>query len=274
MLKDDLKNLLIENADSPNLYKRNLLKEYLQIYVLDFVYSHENYKDLVFYGGSCLSQCYNLPRLSEDLDFVDIEKKIVLEELARDLEKHFKEKLGLKVTAKKQKFRIYLKFPILEELGLADIKRKESDLLFLKVEVFNAFDFCGDYKIKIKPLFKYNKSLFVRIFDLETLMSTKLRAILNRKWEKTDKDGNVLISVKGRDYFDFVWYLEKGVKPNLNCIEVDNMDELKKKLLVIVENIDVRSVKLDLENFIDDKNYLQNLSLNLKEILKNGIFNL
>jgi len=273
MLKENLRNLLKENSNCSDLYKRNLLKEYLQIYVLDFIYLNEKYKDLIFYGGSCLSQCYNLPRLSEDLDFVDIKKGVNLDNLAIDLEKYFKEKNGLMVKAKRQKFRIYLKFPMLKELGLVS-GEKETDLLFLKVEVFKEFNFCNDYKIEIKPLFKSNKSLFVKIFDLPTLMSTKIRAVLNRKWEKTDKEGNTLISVKGRDYFDLMWYLEKGVKPNLNCIEINNLEKLKEKLLSIIEKIDVKSIELDLENFIDDKNYLKNLGGNIKDILRNGINNL
>ena len=109
MIKDILKDLLEENADSSNLYKRNILKEFLQIYVLDFIYSNEKYKDLVFYGGSCLSQCYDLPRLSEDLDFVDINNEVNLKKLSFDLEKYFKEKIDLDLKVKQQKFRIYLK---------------------------------------------------------------------------------------------------------------------------------------------------------------------
>ena len=67
--------------------------------------------------------CYYLPRLSEDLDFVDLKKKIDIPELAEDLERYFKKNTDLKVKAVSQKFRIYLKFPVLHELGLASISR-------------------------------------------------------------------------------------------------------------------------------------------------------
>lgn len=172
-----------------------------------------------------------------------------------------------------QKFRIYLKFPILYELGLS--KRNESNLLFLKIEIFNKFDFCNKYKIEIIPLFKFNKSMLIKTFDLSTLMSTKIRAILYRKWTKTDRKGKTLIKVKGRDYFDLMWYLEKGIKPNMNCIEnIKSKDELKENLLNIIEYIDTRSIKLDLEAFIADGEFVKNLSKNIKNILQRNIKNI
>ncbi len=271
MIKDFLKNTLRENPSSSNLYKRNLLKENLQIFVLDYIYSSKEYKDLVFYGGSCLSQCYNLPRLSEDLDFVDVLNKIDLEKLAIDLKKYFKDKTDLDPIVKLQKFRIYLRFPILKELGLSS-GEKETDLLYLKVEIFKEFNFCQKYKSEIVPLFKSGKAMFVKTFDLPTMMSTKIRAVLNRKWEKTDKSGATLISVKGRDYFDLMWYFEKKIKPNFSCIDKNKtQDEIKKELIRIVSSVDERSIALDLENFISDQNYLDNLSKNIKDILKRGI---
>jgi uncharacterized protein YkvS len=158
-------------------------------------------------------------------------------------------------------------------LGLAG--GSKSDWLHLKIEVFDGSDFCKKHKTEIRPLFKFNHSVLIRTFDLPTLMATKIRALLNRKWEKTDKQGNVLISVKGRDYFDLMWYLQKGISPNLACVkEVRDAVELKKKLLAIVEKIDTRSIVLDLENFISDRNFAKNLGKNIKDILKNEIENL
>ncbi len=261
-----LKDLLVRSDSHNNVFKRNLLKEYLQIFVLDFIYSHPEYSKLVFYGGSCLTHCFGLARLSEDLDFVDLANKISLKELASDLKDYFAKNTDLSVTATVQKFRIYLKFPILQNLGLS--REGETDLLFLKVEVFNKFNFCKTHKTEIVPLFKFNKSILIKTFDLSTLMATKIRAILNRKWEKTDKQGNVLIKVKGRDYFDLMWYLEKGIRPNIGCIEgIKNENKLKKKLLKILENIDTRSIQLDLEALVSDENFTKKLSKEIKQIL-------
>ena len=264
-----IRSILNNNFDKPISFKKNLIKEYLQVLVLNYLYSNPKYNNLVFYGGSCLSQCFGLPRLSEDLDFVDIKKKIDLKSLAKDLEVFFQKKTDLLVKTKTQKFRIYLKFPILREFKLSQIG--ESDLLFLKVEIFQEFDFCKGYQFEIKPLFRFNKSILIKTFDLPTLMSTKIGAVINRRWEKTDKDGKTLIKVKGRDYFDLMWYLDRGVKPNLDCLEIKTLELLKEKLIKIVDKIDYRSIVLDLENFISDQNFVISLGKNIKSILKNSI---
>lgn len=267
LLKPYLLKLIKESASGDKFFKRNLLKQYLQIAVLDFIYSHPRYSHLIFYGGSCLVHCYNLSRLSEDLDFVDLSKKVKMAELANDLAKYFKENTDLEVVAKPQKFRVYLKFSLLHELGLA--RKEESNQLFLKVEVFSGFDFCKKYRIDTVPLFKFNKSILIKTFDLSTLFSTKIRAVLFRRFEKTDKKGKVTIKVKGRDYFDLMWYLEKGIKPNLDCLEnIKNEGELKAALLKSVSKIDPQSIYLDLEALVDNRDYVKNLSRNIKEILK------
>lgn len=270
ILKPVLKNLLVESASNSDLFKRNLLKEYLQVIVLDFIYAHPLYSQLIFYGGSCLSQCYGLPRLSEDLDFVDEKGKIEIDALARDLENYFKVNTDLAVKAVAQKFRVYLKFSILYDLNLG--KRGETDLLFLKVEVFSRFNFCKKYKTEIRPFFRFNRSILIKTFDLPTLMVTKIRAVFFRKWEKTDKAGKTTVKVKGRDYFDLMWYLERGIKPNLDCLEnVEMAEGLKKKLLRIVSNVDARSIRLDLEPFIDNHEFVRKLSKDIKEILRREI---
>jgi len=263
---DFIKTILKEHKEGLNLFKRNLIKEYLQILILSFIYNHPKYQKLIFYGGSCLRHCFDFPRFSEDLDFVDLEKKIKLKELAKDLKIFFRKELDLEIYPKIQKFRIYLKFPILHHLKLT--KKGESNYLFVKVEIFSNFNFCKNFKIEIVPLFKFGKPFLVRTFDLPTLMATKIVAIFSRKWEKINKKGKILAKVKGRDYFDLLWYLNKKVEPNLKCLkETLTKEELKRRLSEIVEKVDSKSLRFDLEGLIEDRNYVKNLSKNLKEIL-------
>lgn len=266
--KSHLKELLDKTSAKNSLYKRNLLKEYLQLLVLDFIYSHPKYSGLIFYGGSCLAQCYGLPRLSEDLDFVDLKKKVELADLAADLKNYFSRKTDLPARTVTQKFRVYLKFPILNELGAAPAGG--SNYLFLKIEVFSKFDFCAKFKTEIIPLFKFNRTVLVKTFDLPTLMATKIGAVLNRRWSKNDKQGNGLVKVKGRDYFDLMWYLKKGVEPNWRCLGLKK-EELKNELLKSIERLDKRSIELDLEALIDDADLVKNLGGSLRDILERQI---
>jgi predicted nucleotidyltransferase component of viral defense system len=269
-IKPVLASILSESPSRNNLLKRNLCKEYLQIVVLDFIYSHPAYSQLLFYGGSALAHCFGLQRLSEDLDFIDETKKVDVLRLAKDLGDYFSVRTDLDVTTTVQKFRIYLKFPVLRDLGIST--RDETDFLFLKIEVYSKFDFCERYTTDIRPIFKFNRSVLIKTLDLATLMATKIRAILFRKWEKTDKLGTTTVKVKGRDYFDLLWYLQRGIKPNLSCIEgFDTMEALKEKLLAMVGNIDTRSIQLDLEALIDNPNFVKNMSRNMKTILEQEI---
>ena len=232
---------------------------------MSFIYSRPKYQSLIFYGGSCLRYCFGLDRLSEDMDFVDLKKKVNLKNLERDLSEFFKKELDLEIKTKIQKFRLYLKFPLLYELELT--RPGQSNLLFLKIEIFRNFDFCQNFKVEIIPVFKFGQSILIRTFDLPTLMATKLRAILYRKWEKTDQKGKILIKVKGRDYYDLIWYLQKGIEPNLRCLNKITRPELKERLSRIIKKLDSRSIRLDLEGLIEDKNFVKDLSKNLKKIL-------
>lgn len=265
-----MKGLLAENVKMGQVYQRNVLKEYLQILVLSFIYSNPEYSKLVFYGGSALRHCYDLPRLSEDLDFVDTQKKIDLGSLRGDLESYFEKETDLKPVATVQKFRVHIKFPILKKLGIAT--ESDSDYLILKIEVFQEFGFCRKFKTETIPMFKFNLPILVNTFDLPTLMATKIRAIFYRKWEKTNKAGETLATVKGRDYFDLMWYLEKGIKPNIGCLEdVKNMAELMAKLLGAIKKANPKSIELDLAALIPDQNYVKNISQNLRDILARQI---
>jgi hypothetical protein len=269
-IKPALVSIISESPSRNNLYKRNLIKAYLQIVVLDFMYSHPTYSQLLFYGGSALAHCFNLQRLSEDLDFIDETKKVDVAKLAKDLETYFAKRTDLEVKTTVQKFRIYLKFPILHELGVS--ARSERDILFLKVEVYTEFDFCTHYSTDIRPVFKFNRSVLIKTLDISTLMATKVRAILFRKREKTDRDGRTTVNVKGRDYFDLLWYLQKGIVPNLLCIEgVETMKDLKEKLLAVIARVDGRSIQLDLEALISNPGFVKKMSQNMRAILEREI---
>jgi len=120
----------------------------------------------------------------------------------------------------------------------------------------------------IIPVFKFGESFLIRTFDLPTLMATKINAILFRKWEKTDQKGDMLARVKGRDYFDLMWYLQKKIEPNLTCIKgVNSQKQLKEIHRDIVRTEDSRSIHYDLEALIENRSYVQDIADHVKSIL-------
>lgn len=210
MLIKNLQQILIQEKikGANQLYQRSALKEYLQVSVLNFIYTNAKYKDkLIFTGGTCLRHFYGLQRLSEDLDF-DCLKQIEAFELADDLKSYFVSKLQYKdltVALKQQERQVLLKFPVLRSLGLATAS--ESDLLYIKSDLSPAIGTSFKTQKTAKSVFGYN---FVAMhYDLTGLFAGKIAAILNR---------NLLIgkenkpTIKGRDFFDFLWYLNQEVE--------------------------------------------------------------
>ena len=71
--------------------RRNVLKEELQLYILNFIYHHPEYSQWIMYGGSALRIIHGLDRMSVDLDF-EVSHAITekfLEELKKEIGDHF-----------------------------------------------------------------------------------------------------------------------------------------------------------------------------------------
>ena len=54
----------------------------------------------------------------------------------------------------------------------------------------------------------------VNVLDLESLFAGKLHAILCRSYKN---------NVKGRDYYDFIFYINKKIKPNLLYLKITHL---------------------------------------------------
>jgi len=266
MSLDAIRSILQEHREANEAVRRNLVKDYLQTLALSFLYQQEQYQQMVFFGGSALRHCYGLPRLSEDIDFVDFAGKVSLTELAHELKDFYAQRSVNTPFVKTHKFRVYLKFPILRVLGLASMS--QSDSVFVKAEVAHEFEGSEAADIRIVPIFREGVSLLVKTFDLPTLMAGKINAILHRRWKKMDREGHVLAVVKGRDYFDLMWLLEKGIEPNWRVVEsFTAARDASAELLRAIDQVDERSILYDLSALIEDQQYVRQLASHLKEIV-------
>ena len=254
----------------PDFVIKNFLKEFLQYPVLNFIYNDKNHKNFIFTGGSCLRICFNAPRLSEDLDFDIYEKdyqKLDLSELAEQLKLYFKKKYLFNIIVKCQaNKRIYLKFPLLNELKLAD--KSESDLLYVKIEP-NKTNFKKP-TVELSAVSFYGFNFIVKHYSLPFLMTGKLSAIFGREWFSGKKNE---INIKGRDFYDLFWYLQKGAAPdwkNLkSLINISSNSQLKKELLkIIAENVTSQKLSYDLKNFFPDQNFVSDFCKNYGKIME------
>ena len=205
-----MQNILSQKDPSlANETKRVILKEFLQAYTLDFLFNHPVYRKFNFYGGTCLHVIYGLNRLSEDID-LDNSNGIDLNNLEGDLLNFFRTNVGYAdVTAKTQLGewgirRTTLKFPLLFDLGLSS---HLNEPIHLKVEV-------SQHKqisiLRKTPILLFGRSFVAAHFSLETMMAGKMLACLERNFKK----GNTGIEIKGRDYYDLLWFMQQKVRPS------------------------------------------------------------
>lgn len=197
-----------EAADLPAEVRRTVLKEYLQAYVLDYLYNHPRYRHLNFYGGTCLHAIYDLNRLSEDID-LDNGAEIDMASLASDLEGYFHSRLSYsELTLHEQAsdndiLRLTLRFPLLNELGLSP---HADEKLHLKVEISQHRQIAI---IQHTPILYHGRTFVPSHFSIETMMAGKMIACIERSFSV----GKTGINFKGRDYYDLLWFMSRQVWP-------------------------------------------------------------
>ena len=271
MLEEILKQIIQEKRARgvPPAVILNFLKEYIQHLVLNLIYNHKDFKKLVFKGGSCLRICYNLPRLSEDLDFDYDQKtfKTLLPYLEDFLSKEIKGKYFSKLETKIQSpKRLYLKFPFLYHLGIA--QKPESDKLYVKIETEDIILPHSEFELTAVSQFGFN--FLVYHYDLPTLMATKIHAFLYRLWFKGKKQE---VDIKGRDFFDLYWFYKNDIKPNWPLLKkitkIKNKRELKIALMKrIKQSVTPQKLEYDLKNFLPEPNFVADFSKNYEELIK------
>jgi len=198
--------LLEMGSDVHSDTQRVLLKEVLGAYVLDFIYNHNVYRTLNFYGGTCLHAVYGLNRLSEDID-LDNQAGIDLSDLPEQVKQFCAQNLGYPATyvstqrSRQDILRIILRFPILGALGLS---MHADENLHLKLEISHHGQIA---RIDHTPIIYFGRSFAPAHFSLPTMMAGKMLACIERNFVSGSAD------FKGRDFYDLLWLMEKGVKP-------------------------------------------------------------
>lgn len=220
-LVQTLQHVLTEKDPAlANETKRILLKSALQAFTLDFLYNHPIYRGLNFYGGTCLHVVYGLNRLSEDLD-LDNGHGIDLASLSSDVLAFFQKTHSYSEAAVKTQnaangiLRITLKFPVLNALGLSNTP---NEALHLKMEVTHHKQVAV---IKKTPVLYYGRSIVPAHFSLETMMAGKMIACLERNFQRGRADA----TLKGRDFYDLLWFMQKRIEPLKEKLAKDGKKE-------------------------------------------------
>ena len=224
-------------------FQKHMLKEYLQLLILDFLSTTSYLGKIVFIGGTNLRLVKGIDRFSEDLDFdcKDLSKEEFFE--MTDVILHFLQRSGLRAEVRDREnerlkaFRRNIHFPeLLFDMGLTGhrderflIKVENQDQQILYERKMVNIKGCGFYFPFPVP-------------SDGVLCSMKLSAMLTRH--------------KGRDFYDAMFLLAL-TKPDYSFLTekhgIHNLDELKAATAEMLKAVDLSMKKRDFEHLLFNK---------------------
>ncbi len=251
--------------------KTNAIKEILQEIVLSGLSRGGFFNEAAFYGGSALRIFYKLNRFSEDLDFalVSPNKDFSLDKYIPYVSKELNSyglNLDIKIKEKTKESNItsaFLKGDTKEHILMFFPKENLEELSYLLKDIKIKFEIDinppegATYELKYKLLPTPHQ---IQVYDEPSLFAGKIHAILCRGWKER---------VKGRDLFDYVFFLSKETKFNLKLLEnklkeskyidaseVLTLDKVKTMLIDKFKSINYDNAKEDVISFIDNTSSL------------------
>ena len=244
---------------------KNGIKEVVQEIVLCGLSRAGFFKEAAFYGGTALRIFHGLDRFSEDLDF-----SLMAPNPGFDLPRYLPA-LERELAAYGFNFRVEDRAKAIDsDIRSAFLKgnTREHMLVFYADERL-ARSFSGNDTIKIKfevdttppayATFERKYRLLpipyeVNLYDMPSLFAGKLHAVICRAWKSR---------VKGRDLYDYVFYLSQGTPVNLRHLNARLVDsgfdgarenmtlgEIKDILCRRFESIDYDQARQDVLPFI------------------------
>lgn len=255
-----------------NEERENAIKEIIQVIALAGLSRGGFFNKAAFYGGTCLRIFHGLNRFSEDLDFALLEKdpSFKLDDYFPSLKKEFESYgLDMSIELKKKDENTEVQSAFLKGNTLMlmmsffpkseDAKRvvtNQKIKIKFEIDTDNPSGGTTEFKYKMLPA-PYE----VKVFDESTLFAGKIHAILCRNYKN---------NVKGRDFYDYLFYIGKGSK--FNCRYLENklkntggiidinenltLEKVKELLRNKFELVDFESAKKDVSNFITNKESL------------------
>lgn len=227
------------------------LSELMQQITLAGLYRGGFFDKAAFYGGTCLRIFHGLKRFSEDLDFTLFKKEqsfniedyfqVIIDEfnsLGRDVE----------ITKKDKKNFGKVEFAFLKDnthVYNLSFQTEKSYKIKIEIDTDPPLGFTTEPKLLLQPF-----SFMTRCLSLPDLFARKMHALIFRGW------GN---RVKGRDWYDFEWYVRKGIKLNFNhlkqrALEFNGIDLTKDEFVKLLSNrlkdTNIDSVKNDVRPYL------------------------
>ena len=243
----------------------NALREILQEIALLGLWRGKFFEKAAFYGGTALRVLYRLDRFSEDMDFSLLEPfdGFDITGYAAFLRK---ETEGFGFDVRFEKVEKSIQSPVRSAFLKANT-RKQLVVIETGDEIVKAITKGQLLKIKLEvdtdppPGFETQTRYLlqpipfaVRAFVLPDLFAGKMHAVLCRRWKSR---------VKGRDWYDLVWYAANHPELHLHHLEqrmrqtgdwIDDAPLTSERLLDLlfesINNLDVDEASREVEPFV------------------------
>ncbi len=254
------------NCKNTSEYK-NALKEIIQEIALCGLSRGGFFRTAAFYGGTALRIFYGLDRFSEDMDF-----SLIKPDVNFNIENYFsflKNELqanGFELSIERKEKQIdsdvqsaFIKGgTLIHLLKIVPSDQKilginEKELIKIKFEIDTNPPAGAQYDIKYGLLpVPYE----VQLYDEGSLFAGKIHAVLCRSWKNR---------VKGRDFYDYIWYLSRRTNVNLLHLQKRleqsgkwdkentlSVKDLKEILIQRFNSTDFEYAKKDVIPFVSD----------------------
>jgi len=211
-----IETMLARYSFASNEDKLRALREILQETALLGLWRGKFFEHAAFYGGTALRVLYYLDRFSEDMDFslLKPDPDFRLEPYCgfiKDELKAFGFRAEMEVKKKAAGGPVksaFLKADTLQQLLVIGMEGENGlPLTRIKIEIdTNPPPLFGtEARVLLNPI-PFN----VRVFAPSSMFAGKMHALLCRGWKTR---------VKGRDWYDFVWFVGRRTPVNLRHLE-------------------------------------------------------
>jgi len=245
----------------------NALREVFQEIALCGLWRAKFHEKAAFYGGTALRVLYGLDRFSEDMDFSLLapDERFDLKPYCGFIEEELSAwgftatVLAKSKTADSAVESAFLKANTREQLLVIDagegvaaaIHGRRQLKIKIEVDTDPPPGFSTETKFLLQPI-----PFSVRAYDRPSMFSGKMHAVLCRGWRSR---------VKGRDWYDLVWYVGRGTELDLTHLEARMrqsghssdaavLDEHAFRLILAkkISELDVADARSEVERFLPD----------------------
>ena len=247
-------------ARYPAPERAHALREVMQEIALAGLQRGGFFDKAAFYGGTCLRIFHGLPRFSEDLDFslLAANRGFRLEPYFDAMRAEFAAfGFAVDITAHQKSVDSAVVSAFVKQgTSLYDLQVHGQRALKIKFEVDTdpPPGFATEERLLVQPY-----SFYAKCYALPDLHAGKLHALLFRKWKNR---------VKGRDWFDFEWYIRNAVPLHLAHLDqrarqsgdwdgpAMQQADLQHLLLQRIESLDFEQARADVRPFLRDAHAL------------------